>query len=175
MFFSIHAAFNDNFQPRDCFNLGNNSTLDLPVPVNLKSSIKGNDFICQDQTPLYTLHCTVYGRDLLWKFNSETVTVFLPDDRVGRFTSNTFLDNKSEIEVYNVTAVLTHASKIVNEDNNAIPVCVSILTVQPFSISQSLFQVIPFTVTCLTHCQDDNQTEVCQSKHYEVAGMLHLF
>ena len=71
---------------------------------------------------------------------------------------------------YNITAVLTQVSNATISRYNA-PFCVSVLTVQPYNESE--IQILPFTVSCQTHCQDANQTAIRQTKHYDVAGMLN--
>lgn len=129
--------------------------MNITSPVVLESTIEGNGFICQDQTPLYVFTCTLYSNDLIWIFNNDKVTAFLGSDEVGRTHSISYPRN-AIFPVYNITAVLTH--------NNTY--CVSELTVRQFNGSE--VEVIPFTVSCQTFCMD--LSEVCQTKHYDIAG-----
>ena len=127
------------------------------------------DFICKDKPLLYSFSCTLYGYDLVWYFDDEIVTAFLPND-MDRFR---VFQYPRSAPTYNITAVLTQVSNATVSRYNA-PFCVSVLTVQPFNESE--IQILPFTVSCQTHCQDDNGTAVCQTKHYDVAGMSsHLY
>ena len=92
------------------------------------------------------------------------MTAFLPDDPIGDKVSKSYPESSP---VYNVTAVLTQVS-LPGFSRFNLPFCVSILVVQPFNETQAT--VLPYTVSCQTHCQDHNDTQVCQTKHYEVAG-----
>lgn len=140
-----------------------------PLPIALETSIADNPFICKNEMPLYIFHCEVYGNSLLWEINDEEDIVFLPFDEVGRTVVNQLISYNGSSPVYNVSAVLTHISKM-SLENVTIPQCVSILTVQSFNASQ--FEVLPFNVSCQSSCQDENHTQICQTKHYEVAGTL---
>lgn len=131
-------------------------------PVDLGSTASNNEFFCPDQTPPYVFYCTIHGNDLFWIFNNQTVTAYLPHDLVGRLTS-------LALDEYNVTAILAHVTKRIEYNN--IPVCVSVLVVEFLNKSQSE-SVTPFTVSCHTHCQN-NGSEVCEEKHYQVAGILY--
>ena len=136
---------------------------DIKSPIVLESTIKG-DFICQNQTPLYAFSCTLYSGDLIWYFNNETVTAFLPGDVVGETVRISYPESAP---LYNITAVLTQVETI--SIYNTL-FCVSILTVQPFNEAES--EVIPFTVSCQTFCRDDDRTAACQTRQYKVAGMI---
>ena len=138
----------------------------------LESTIANDKFICKDKPTLYTFSCTLYGDDLIWYFNREKVTAFLPHDLVG----HTFgMSYPPSAPVYNITAMLTLVSNETFSRYNA-PYCVSILTVQSFNESQTDAPVMPFNVSCRTHCEDERHTEVCQVKIYQVAGMpLYFF
>ena len=129
------------------------------------------DFICKDKPLLYSFSCTLYGLSLIWYFDDETLTSFHPNEsEVERFR---VFQYPPSAPIYNITAVLTQVSTATVSRYNA-PFCVSVLTVQPFN--ESDIQVLPFTVSCQTHCQDDNETDICQTKHYDVAGMSsHLY
>ena len=74
--------------------------------------------------------------------------------------------------VYSVTATLTLVSNQTLSRYN-VPFCVSILTIQSFDESQTDAPVIPFNVSCLTFCENENRTEVCRVKGYQVAGTPH--
>ena len=125
------------------------------------------DFICEDRPPLYSFSCTLYGNELIWYFDDEIVKSFLPNDTVGNFW---VVQYPPSAPYYNITAVLTQVSTATISRFNA-PFCVSVLRVQPFNDSE--IQVLPFTVSCQTHCQDATQTATCQTKHYNIAGMLN--
>ena len=154
---------NEN-EARKCLNLTNFNT-EVPLPVILNQSLiitEDNGFICDNEPIFYTFSCTLYGDDLIWYFNNERVGGFLPQDPPGESVIRSLPLSAPE---YNITAVLTQAVPI--SEYNA-PFCVSVLVVQPYSVSQ--VQVMPFNVTCQGHCADDNRTEVCQVKSYKVAG-----
>ena len=161
----MHAVINDNddSQARECLNV-TDTVINPPSPIILESTVEG-DFVCEDRPPLYSFSCTLYGYDLIWYLDDEIVTSFLPDDLVG----NKFrvYQYPPSAPYYNITAVLTQVSIAAISGYNA-PFCVSVLIVQPFN--ESDIQVLPFTVSCQTHCEDDNRTAICQTKHYDVAG-----
>lgn len=160
----LYVAIDDELQARKCLNL-NNSNITAPSPVVLESSIPEN-FVCQDQEPLYVFSCTLYGNDVVWFFEDVLVTAFLPADPVGYSRSISYPESAP---VYNITVILTQVSLEAISRYNA-PVHVSILIVQTFS--ENNIEVVPFAVSCQTHCQDENRTEVCQNRNYKVAGML---
>ena len=153
-------------QARECLNV-TDVTINPPSPVILEATLEG-DFVCKDKPLLYSFSCTLYGYDLLWYFDDDIVTSFLPNDtdsskfRVYQYPQSAPL--------YNITAVLTQVSTATVSRYNA-PFCVSVLTVQPFN--ESDIQVLPFTVSCQTHCEDESRTAICQTKHFNVAGMLN--
>lgn len=157
---------NDQLEAKECLNL-TDSNITAPSPVVVESTIPGN-FVCQDQEPLYTFSCTLYGYDLIWFFDDVLVTAFLPQDPVGHFRNISY---PAVAPVYNITVMLTQVSLETVSRYNA-PFCVSILIVQPFN--ENNIEVVPFTVSCQTHCEDENRTEVCQARNYKVAGMLAL-
>ena len=167
MCFSIDAVINDEHQARECLNIMN-KTINPPSPVILEATIE-DKFICETKPLLYSFSCTLYGYDLIWYFNNETVTVFHPNDMTGDKVSKSYPESAP---VYNITAVLTQISTETVSRYNA-PFCVSILTVQPFN--ENRIEVMPFTVSCQTHCENGNttlnSTSVCQTEHYEVAGI----
>ena len=104
---------------------------------------------------------------MLWYFNRERVAAFLTYDALGSTFSMSY---PQTAPVYNVTAMLTLISNETYSQYN-VPFCVSILTVQSFNESQATAPVVPFNVSCRTHCIDEQRTEVCQVKSYQVAGM----
>ena len=169
---------NDIAEARTCLNLPGNSTSTAPLPIVLETTITDDDFICPNQTPFYAFYCVAHGYTLLWSFNGDIVTVFLPLDSVGYFVPFTYyrnvFDSRSE-PVYNVTVVLTFISNTIRQENSnnniMIPILASTMIVQPFNASQS--QDLPFNVSCQTFCQNESHAQVCQTKHYKVAGMLH--
>lgn len=134
----------------------------------LDSTINESGYICRDIKPLYTFSCLVYGSELLWSINSERVIGFLPFDAVG--TAFTTLYPHSA-PVYNITTILTQFSSVL-VGGSWLRLVRSTLVVQPFN--ESLNEVIPFTVSCQTHCEDENFTEVCQSRQVNVAGQYIL-
>ena len=155
-------------QARECLNV-TDTTIDPPSPVILDASVEG-DFICKDKPLHYFFSCTLYGNDLIWYFNNELVpltsfhNIITPN--MSRFSPRIF----QYPPYYSITAVLTQVSNATISRYNA-PFFVSMLTVQPYNESE--IQVSPFTVSCQTHCQDDNETAICQTKHYDVAGKLN--
>lgn len=96
------------------------------------------------------------------------MTVYHPDD--VRIFRRYQYPQSAPNKLYNITAVLTQVSNATVSRYNA-PFCVSVLTVQPANESQ--IQILPFTVSCQTHCEDANSTAACQTKRYEfeVAGI----
>ena len=154
------ADINDERLARECLNLTNSK---IKSPIVLESTIDGN-VLCQRQTPLYYFSCTVYSGNLLWIFNNETVTQFLPGDPVGQAISNSYPRSDP---VYNITAVLAQVETVTIYNTT---LSVSILTVQPFN--ERDFEIIPFSISCQTFCKDDNRSEACQVIRYSVAGEL---
>ena len=163
-YFVPHAVTNDDYQAEECLNL-RNSNITVPPPVVLESTIVNDKFVCKDKPTLYTFSCTLYGNDLIWYFNRQRVAAFIPFDVVG-LTSN--ISYPESAPVYNVTAMLTLASNETLSRYN-VSFCVSTLVVQSFDESQADAPVLPFNVSCSTHCAD--HTKVCQIKAYQVAGM----
>ena len=141
--------------------------IDPPFPVILEATAEG-DFICKDKPLFYSFSCTVYGKDLIWHFDDVIVKSFLPNDTVG--AKFRVFQYPSSAPYYSITAVLTQFSNATISRYN-VPFRVSVLTVQPYNESE--IQVLPFTISCQTHCQDADKTDVCQTKHYDVAGMLN--
>ena len=113
---------------------------------------------------MYTFSCQVYAFDLIWYLNNERVTGFLPFDNVG--ATFTALYPRSA-PAYNITAILTQMSSVL-VGGSTLRRVTSTLIVQPFNESQ--IEVIPFTVSCQAHCEDENYTEVCQNRQVNVAG-----
>ena len=152
--------------------LASTSIAVAPPPVVLEPSAPTgrSEFICRDRAPVFAFSCKTYGEELIWKFNETVVTSFHANDTVGN-VSTVKVFSSAESAVYNVSAQLT---KVVNLDSATNVVnstyCVSILTVRPFNDSQ--FMVVPFNVTCQTHCQDGTLREVCKTNRYKTAGML---
>ena len=165
-FVHAYTVINDEPLARECLNWTSISM--APLPVVLETTITDGKFICADQTPVYTFYCTVNGNNLTWYINDGTVTTFTPRDRVGRTVSVTYPRNSQSDPLYNVTYTLTHISMI---PGTAIFKYVSYVNILPFNDSK--IEVVPFNVSCKTRCSDDNRTDVCQSRQYEVAGMLY--
>lgn len=94
---------------------------------------------------------------------------FLSNDAVGITFSKPY---PQSAPVYNVTAMLTLVSNETYSRYN-VPFCVSILTIQSFNESQADAPVIPFNVSCRSFCGNEQRTEVCQVKTYQVAGILY--
>lgn len=160
------SVIGDEEQARRCLNLTNQIGSDSPFPVVLDSSVKNGSFVCGNSKPLYTFSCSIYGTDTIWYFNNVTLTAFLPGDTAGI----TFKRLYPELApVYSITVTLTQK---VSVGRYGIPFAVSTLTVQPYN--QSQIKVIPFTVSCQTHCGDVNRTEVCQRSNIIVAGNLSI-
>jgi hypothetical protein len=145
------------------------TTINPPSPIILEATVE-DDFICMDKPPLYSFSCTLYGYDLIWYFDNVTVSSFLPGDTRCQNKFKVFQYPPSA-PLYNITAVLTQVSNATVSRYNA-PFCVSVLTVQPFNESE--IQVLPFTVSCQTHCEDAANTSICQTKHYDVAGISNV-
>ena len=143
------------------------TNINPPSPVILETTAEG-DFICKDKPLLYSFSCTLYGFNLIWYFDNEILTAFQANDMDHLRT----FQYPSSAPIYNITVVLTQVSTATVSRFNA-PFCVSVLTVQPFNENE--IQVLPFAVSCQTHCEDANNTAVCQTKHYNVAGMYYKF
>ena len=158
------TVLTDDYQADEC--LGLSIDIEAPSPVVLESTITNNDFICKDRPTLYTFSCTVYGSELVWHFNRERVGGFQSFDTIGTRFSKPY---PQEAPVYNVTAMLTLVSNETFSRYN-VSFCVSILTMQSFNESQTDAPVIPFNVSCQTFCKNENRTEVCRVKDYQVAG-----
>ena len=163
------AVINDEYQARECLNITDES-INPPSPVILEATVE-DDFICENKPLLYSFSCTLYGNNLIWYFNNEAVAGFLPQDTVGD-AFRVYVYESGPDKLYNITAILTQVSTASESRYNA-PFCVSVLTVQPFNESQ--IKILPFTVACQTHCEGCNGTNICQTKHYEVAGMYHVY
>jgi hypothetical protein len=142
------------------------TTINPPSPIILETTVE-DDFICKDKPVFYSFSCTLYGFSLVWYFDNETLTSFHPNDkdhiRVFQYPPSA--------PIYNITTVLTQVSNATVSRYNA-PFCVSVLTVHAFNESE--IQVLPFTVSCQTHCEDATNTAICQTKHYGVAGMSNV-
>ena len=93
------------------------------------------------------------------------MTAFLPNNPIGDKISVSY---PSSSPIYNLTAVFTQVTQVLELSRFNLPFCVSILIVQPFNKSQT--EVLPYNVTCQTYCTGDSGTQVCQTKRYEVAG-----
>ena len=137
-----------------------------PLPINLTSRING-DFVCGNAKPYYTFYCNIYGNDLIWYFNGEVVNSFQINDPSGH-TYQTTYPSSSNSPTNILTTALTQVT--VDTSGSESPFCVSTLTVQPYD--DDAFNVIPFNVSCQTHCSDENLTTICQTQHFSVAGVL---
>ena len=167
----IIVTNDDNQARRECLNLTEAIT-NTPPPIVLAAANENKKFLCKNELPSLVLEafsCTLYGRDLIWYFNDQRITAFLPGDSVGR-TVNTSIPKSSPI--YNVTAILTRTTQVPSLSRSNLPFYISVLLVQPYNESQTEFE--PYNVTCQTHCTGNNSRAVCQTKQYEVAGMLKL-
>ena len=161
------AVLTDDYQAESDECLGLPIDDKAPSPVVLESTITNDNFICKDRPTLYTFSCTVYGSDLIWHFNRERVGGFQSFDGIGARFSKSY---PQAAPVYNVTAILVLVSNGTFSRYD-VPFCVSILTIQSFSESQTDAPVIPFNVSCHTFCNNENRTEVCRVKGYQVAGI----
>ena len=134
-----------------------------PLPVVLGSTVESG-FICKNTKPLFIFSCNVYAFDLVWYINSEIVTAFLPFDAVGATFRSSY---PSLAPIYNITTTLTQQTSV-SVGGRRLRLATSTLIVQPFNESQ--IETIPFTVSCQAHCENENFTEVCQSRLVNVAG-----
>lgn len=149
-------------QVKECLN-----STDYDTPVVVESSIDGtNEFICPNRPPVFTFVCSLYGKSVVWRINGTTVASFHPMDPVGDKSSIELFPSDSD-PVYNISAELTKV-KFISSINSDF--CVSILKIQPYAERE--IQVLPFSVSCLTYCQDEIGAEICQTLYYEVVGML---
>ena len=162
---TIHSVIDDVHQARECFNLSIGA--DAPLPVVLDSTI-GSGFVCKNIKALYTFSCSVHAPDLIWYFNDEIVAAFLPFDRVGDTFVVTY---PASAPTYIITMTLIQTASTISFEGYNLPLTTSTLTVQPFN--ESHIEVIPFTVSCQAHCMDENRTEVCQRKHFYIAGRYY--
>ena len=138
-----------------------------PLPINLTSQIDG-DFICNATKPYYAFFCTLYGTDLIWYLNDKRINSFQSGDPIGRLFQTSYPE-LPEKPLYNITTVLTQLDNTPVNYFNA-PLCISTLTVQPFG-NDNDFSIIPFSVSCRTHCIDMDRTEICQTENYNIAGI----
>lgn len=153
-------------QTKKCLLFNTNTTLSSFVALD--STIRGS-FICANKVPLYTFSCHVHGHDLLWYFNEVGVATFLYLDRPGLTFHRSYPESGP---VYNITTFFGYQNSLDIFGSDRIPLLTSVMTIEPFNENE--FTVLPFRVSCHTHCQDINRTayEVCQTKQYEVTGML---
>ena len=166
----MHAVIKDEVEARKCFNLTNDD-IAAPLPINFADTIPGpGNYICNDTKPyFYAFFCNLYSTDLIWYYNGRVVSTFHASDAVGTTYKRTFPE-PPEKPVHNITTTLTELNVTASEKFNiSASFCSSTLTIQPFDDDD--FEVIPFNVFCLTHCSDENYTAICQSQHYEVAGV----
>jgi hypothetical protein len=131
----------------------------------LQSTIESAGFICKNKMSLYSFSCNAHASDLVWYFNNEIVTAFLPFDTVGTIFRSFY---PALSPIYIITTILTEQTSM-SFGGYRLPLATSTLTVQPFNESQSE-AIISFTVSCQAHCEDENYTEVCQSRQVNVAG-----
>ena len=101
---------------------------------------------------------------MVWYINNEIVTAFLPFDTVGTIFWSSY---PSLAPIYTITTILTEQTSM-SFGGYRLPAVSSTLTIQSFNESQN--EVISFTVSCQAHCEDENYTEVCQSRQMNVAG-----
>ena len=148
---------------RECLSL-TEEVVDPPPPIVLTAADENKQFLCKKELPLEAFSCTLYGFDLIWFFNDQEITAFLPNDEIKKVS----ISYPSSSPIYNLTAVLTQVTLVPELSRFNLPFCVSILIVQPFNESQT--EIEPYSVTCQTHCTGDNGTQVCQMKQYEIAG-----
>ena len=138
--------------------------LSPPLPVVLESTTE-NGFICKNKSStLYSFSCKAHASDLVWYFNNKIVTAFLPFDAVGTIFRSSY---PALAPIYSITTILTEQISM-SFGGYQLPRATSILTVQPFNESQN--EAISFTVSCQAHCEDENYTEICQSRQVNVAG-----
>ena len=161
----IHSDIDDEHQARRCYNLANRTDLaPLPLPVVLESSCE-NGFICKNiSSTLYGFSCKAYASDMVWYINNEIMTAFLPFDTVGTIFQSSY---PALSPVYSITTILTEQTSM-SFGGYLLPFLTSTLMVQPFNRSQT--EAISFTVSCQAHCEEENHTEVCQSRQVNVAG-----
>jgi hypothetical protein len=69
--------------------------------------------------------------------------------------------------IYTITTILMEQTSM-SFGGYRLPRATSTLIVQPFNGSQT--EAISFIVSCQAHCEDENHTEVCQSRQVNVAG-----
>lgn len=148
-------------QAQRCLNLTN--ATEAPQPVSLTSHVRGKKFICSNDVPYYTFYCNIYGSDLIWYYNDQIINSFQINDPTGRLFQVNYPSAGTPVNV--ITTVLTQVA-----DNAPSQFCSSTMTVQPHNDDN--FEAIPFTVSCQSHCNDENLTTACQTQHYEVAGMI---
>lgn len=96
------------------------------------------------------------------------MTAFLPFDTVGTIFRSSY---PALAPVYTLTTILTEQISM-SFEGYQLPLATSILTVQPFNESQN--KAISFTVSCQAHCEDENYTEVCQSRRVNIAGWYYI-
>lgn len=161
----VHSCtvIDDEEQARKCLNFSA-TDIEAPFPVVLESSIS-NKFVCLNSRPFYSFTCIAKAVDTIWYFNDTTVTAFLPFDTTR--TGIAFNRLYPEVApVYIITVTLTQ--KVISIGRYGLPLTVSTMTVQPYNESE--IQVMPFIVSCQTHCGNETYTPVCQRQSVIVAG-----
>ena len=164
----IHSVIDDERQARRCLNLQTNQTdltTQVPLPVVLKSTVK-DGFICKNKLSFYSFSCSVYGSDLVWYFNNEIVTAFLPFDSVGTIFRRSY---PTLAPIYTITTILTEQASMSLGRYTMLQFATSTLTVQLFNESQTE-SIVSFTISCQAHCENENVTEICESKQVKIAG-----
>jgi hypothetical protein len=160
------AVINEATQARQCLNITDDNRA-APLPINLTSHING-EFLCNNKKPYYTFYCNILGGDLIWFFNNELVHSFQINDPSGLIHQINY-PRLPKRPTNILTAALTQVDNTVSGLGS--PFCVSTLTIQPYD--DEMFSVLPFNVSCQTHCSDANRTTICQTQHFEVAGKMY--
>ena len=168
----IYSDIIDEDQARRCFSLANQTDLDAPPPPVVLESTTENEFICRDRPSLYSFSCMAYALNMTWYFNNETVAAFNVFDAHDHVGDNIFRNYSypASAPVYTIIAILTEQTlKSLNFGGYWSQLLTSTLIVQPFNGSQTE-GISNFTVSCQARCEDENHTEVCQSRQINIAG-----
>lgn len=173
--------FTNDMMIRECLNI-EGTEFPTPKPVNLYSTDPKNRFCLsldsEDQYASFT--CDLYGKELIWMINDETVAVYTARDiamlediqKISVEIDSTSNPLSEYYTAYKMFIDIVPA----NESVYRIPKCNSTLVIRP--VNQSYF--IPFSVTCQTFCDDtfggiDTDKSVCQTQEYVVIGKYYNY
>lgn len=135
-----------------------------PLPVVLDSTIESG-FICKTVKVLYTFSCSIHTSDLVLQWSASGCLFFLLIKLV-LYSADHFQTQRQPT----TSQYYSHKKTLVGEYGLPLTTSTLILIVQPFNESEN--EVILFSISCQSHCIDENNTAVCKTKYFNVAGMI---